>query len=51
MGTFIEIFISIFFLFGLYCAALECCRLGRRIFIYLKAKHKIDKERKKDYNV
>ena len=50
MNTFIEIFISIFFVYGLYCAAYETFNLARRIYRYYRCKHKIDKEEKKDYN-
>ena len=50
MNTFIEIFISIFFVYGLYCAAFELFDLAKRIYRYYKRKAEIDKERKKDYN-
>ncbi len=51
METFIEIFISIFFVYGLYNATYEIFNLVRRIYRYFYyRKHKIDKEEKKDYN-
>lgn len=49
--TIIGVFISVFFIFGLYCAAYE---IGRLILRFLRSKRKkkraIDTSDKKDYN-
>jgi len=47
MEAFLEIFFSVFFLFGLYCAALEVFALFKRIYRSLIARRRIDKEEKK----
>ncbi len=47
MELFLEIFVSVFFLFGLYCAAVEIYKLAVRIYRALKKRREIDKKRKK----
>lgn len=46
MDTFSQIFISVFFVFGLYCAAIESARLIIKIYRYYK-KRRIDKKAEK----
>ena len=48
MHPFTEIFVSVFFVFGIYCAACEIWKLSKNIFGYFKKKRTIDKEKKKD---
>lgn len=49
--TFIGVFISVFFIFGMYCAACELGRLFLRVLRAVrKKKSKIDTKDKKDYN-
>jgi len=47
MALFLEIFVSVFFLFGLYCAALEIWRMTKKVLRYFKRRNAIDKEREK----
>ena len=47
MDTFLQIFMSVFFLFGLYCATIEAYRLSVKIYRYFKWRRGIDKEREK----
>ena len=47
MNSFLGIFISVFFLFGLYCAALEIYKFAIGIYRAYKRRRAIDKERKK----
>ena len=47
MDIFLEIFASVFFLFGLYCAAIEFYKLARQLFRYYKRRRTIDKKEKK----
>jgi len=47
MKTFLEIFVSVFFIFGLYSAVLEAWILAKRIYRSIKAKRRIDKKLKR----
>lgn len=47
MDTFLQIFVSVFFLFGLYCAIVEFYKLLIKIYRYRKTKRIIDKDEKK----
>ena len=47
MNLLLEIFFSVFFIFGLYCAAIETWKLIKNIYGYYKTKRRIDKEKKK----
>ena len=47
MNSFLEIFVSVFFLFGLYCAAIEIYKFAIGIYRVYKRRRTIDKKRKK----
>lgn len=47
MNSYLEIFISVFFLFGLYSAAIEIYKFAIGIYRVYKRRRTIDKKRKK----
>lgn len=47
MELFLEIFVSVFFVFGLYCAAVEIWKIIKSLYRYYKSARRIDNGRKK----
>ena len=46
MDTFLHIFVSVFFVFGLYCAAIEFWTMTLKIYRFYR-RRRIDKKHKK----